>query len=148
MRQLIQQLFPQLRDDTFEITSPPDARYNCVAWAVGDTKRWWWPGEPPFSFWPSGIRREESVAGFVEAFATFGYEVAVSANHDHEYEKVAIFASSDGVPTHMARQLPDGSWTSKLGALEDIAHVEVIGVAGSDYGQVVVFLQRQKPSSA
>lgn len=147
MREVIQHLFPNLREDTFTITSPRDARYNCVAWAAGDTRRWWWPGEPPFSFWPAGIRREESVASFVEAFATLGYEVAESSDHDAAYEKVAIFASNDGVPTHMARQLPDGAWTSKLGGLEDIAHVEVTGVAGNDYGQVVMYLQRRKATS-
>lgn len=148
MRELIRQLFPQLRDDTFEITSPRDVHYNCVAWAVGDTKRWWWPGEPPFSFWPPGVVREESIVSFVEAFATLGYEVARSGVHEPDHEKVALFVSSDGIPTHMARQLSDGSWTSKLGRLEDIMHGDASGVAGSDYGQIAVFLRRPKSSSA
>jgi len=148
MRELIEQLFLRLRDTTFEITSPRDQRYNCVAWAAGDTRRWWWPGEVPFSFWPADMEREESVANFITAFATLGYEVGATGAHDPDYEKVAIFASSEGVPTHMARQLPDGSWTSKLGALEDIAHVDVAGVPETDYGRVVVFLQRRKSSPA
>ncbi|HYI10425.1 MAG TPA: hypothetical protein VEK57_15300 [Thermoanaerobaculia bacterium] len=142
MRELIQRLFPQL--EAFEITSPRDGRYNCIAWAAGDTTRWWWPGEPQFSFWPAGVRREESIGSFIEAFATLGFEPSDSGNHHAAFEKVAIFASRDDVPTHMARQLPDGSWTSKLGGLEDIAHVDVTGVAGSDYGAVVVFLHRRK----
>lgn len=143
MRDRIQELFPRLRDSSFDITSPQDGQYNCVAWAAGDTRRWWWPGESPFSFWPRGIAREESVASFVRAFSTFGYEVAATGEHDANYEKVAIFASSDGVPTHVARQLPNGSWTSKLGALEDIAHADVTAIGGTDYGHVVVFLQRR-----
>ena len=144
MRERLQQLFPGLRTTSFDVTSPRDVRYNCIAWAAGDTRRWWWPGETPFSYWPNGLAREESVTSFVEAFATLGYELATSGEQDPAYEKLVIFASSDGIPTHMARQLPDGSWTSKLGALEDIAHAELEGVAGSDYGQAVAFLQRRR----
>jgi hypothetical protein len=87
MRELIEQLFPRLTPATFEMTSPRDTRYNCVAWAAGDTRRWWWPGEVPFSFWPTGVRREESVVNFIEAFATLGYEVAESGDHDEKHEK-------------------------------------------------------------
>ena len=147
MRELIEQLFPRLRGSDFEITSPRDRRYNCVAWAANDTRRWWWPGESPFSFWPAGVRRDESVATFIEAFATLGYIVSASGVHEASVEKVAIFTSSEGVPTHMARQLPNGTWTSKLGGLEDISHIDVNGVAGADYGDVVVFLERPRPSS-
>ncbi|HUP61996.1 MAG TPA: hypothetical protein VNA69_16435 [Thermoanaerobaculia bacterium] len=83
------------------------------------------------------------MASFVTAFATLGFELTASGDHDPNYEKVAIFASSEGIPTHMVRQLPNGSWTSKLGGLEDIAHVDVAGVASSEYGEVVAFLQRR-----
>ena len=37
------------------------------------------------------------------------------------YEKIAIYAL-DGEPTHAARQLDTGRWTSKLGKHEDIEH--------------------------
>jgi hypothetical protein len=147
MRELIEQLFPGLRGTDFESTSPRDTRYNCVAWAANDSRRWWWPGESPFSFWPAGVDREESVAKFVEAFATLGYQVSASGEHEPNIEKVAIFASGEGVPTHMARQLPNGAWTSKLGRLEDISHIEVSGIAGDDYGDVVAFLERPRSSS-
>lgn len=147
MRELIEQLFPRLHGSTFHITSPRDRRYNCVAWAANDTRRWWWPGETPFSFRPAGIERKESVPNFVAAFATLGYEMCASGEHDPILEKVAIFASSDGVPTHMARQLPTGAWTSKLGSLEDISHLDVNDVVGDEYGDVVVFMARRKSSS-
>src|SRR5215212_7806619 len=105
MRERIEQLFPRLRSMSFDITSPRDGRYNCVGWAAGDTRRWWWPGEAPFSFWPAGVERDESIASFVKAFGTLGYEITRSAAYDEKYEKVAIFASGEGIPTHMARQL-------------------------------------------
>jgi hypothetical protein len=111
-------------------------------------EQWWWPGEPPFSFWPVGVKREETIASVIEAFATLGYEsTSSSGNHEPDFDKVVIFASREGIPTHMARQLPDGSWTSKLGQLEDIAHADVTGVGGSDYGEAVAFLRRRKSSS-
>jgi hypothetical protein len=136
-------LFPNLREQEFEITSPKDPRYNCIAWAAGDVKRWWWPAEPSFTYWPAGARREETVAGFAEAFSTLGYEIAESGELESGYEKLAIFALADGVPTHMARQQLDGSWTSKLGRLEDISHIHLAAVGGTDYGDVVVFLRRR-----
>jgi hypothetical protein len=61
MREVIRQLFPRLRDDQAEITSPHDFRYNCVAWAAGDVSRWWWPTEPAVAYWPDGVAREETV---------------------------------------------------------------------------------------
>lgn len=41
----------------------------------------------------------------------------------------------------MARQLPSGLWTSKMGKAEDIEH-EVEGLSGSHYGDVLVYLCR------
>jgi hypothetical protein len=142
MTEAIQQLFPRLHEGEFEITSRQDSRYNCVAWAAGDVRRWWWPAESPFTFWPSELKREESIASFIDAFRTLGYELTDSSEHEEGIEKVAIFASSDGIPTHVARQLANGSWTSKLGGLEDIAHIDVNGVGGPDYGEVAAFLRR------
>ena len=145
---LLERLFPALKEFGFEVTSARDAGYNCVAWAAGDTTRWWWPAELPFAYWPVGVGRQESLTSFIEAFATLGYESTGSGDHEAEFEKVAIFASADGVPTHMARQLDDGFWTSKLGALEDIRHLHVGGVAGTEYGVVTTYLKRKKPTLA
>jgi hypothetical protein len=145
---VFERLFPALRRVGFEITSPRDQRYNCVAWAAGDVTRWWWPAESPFAYWPHGADREESVASFVQAFAILGYEQALSGDLEPQFEKVAVFASSDGIPTHMARQLRDGTWTSKVGSLEDIQHQELSGLEGAEYGAVVVFLRRQERSFA
>ena len=37
------------------------------------------------------------------------------------FEKVAIYSDAHG-PQHVARQLPDGKWTSKLGQQVDVEH--------------------------
>ena len=53
----------------------------------------------------------------------------------------------EGVPSHAARQLPSGHWTSKLGKAEDIRHSTLEAVEsdpnlGLGYGKVAVILKR------
>jgi hypothetical protein len=57
------------------------------------------------------------------------------------FEKIALYAIGN-IPTHAARQLGDGSWVSKLGALEDIQHAAFFELEGAAYGKVVCFLRR------
>ena len=57
-------------------------------------------------------------------------------------EKVAIYAIG-GRTKHMARQLPSGAWTSKLGDLEDIEHESLSALEGSDYGNVAMIMARK-----
>jgi hypothetical protein len=129
------------------VTSPPTRDYNCIAWAAGDTGHWWWPDVDPDDeaiFWPPGVVREETLAAFVAAFATLGFAPCSGEAPEPGFEKVALFAR-DGVPTHAARQLPDGRWTSKLGLREDIAH-DLHAVGGDLYGTVVLLLRRVTPA--
>ena len=72
----IETVFPGLRDSAFHITSPATRDYNCIAWAVGKTTRWWWPDLDPDNdaiFWPAGVACEETVEAFVAALATRGF---------------------------------------------------------------------------
>ncbi len=55
--------------------------------------------------------------------------------------KIALFAK-DNIPTHAARQLPNGLWTSKLGILEDVRH-SLSAISGGIYGSVVVVMKRK-----
>ena len=55
--QSLEQHFPSLTPSGYAITSPKDRRYNCVAWAVGDQKRWWWPDPAECGYWPDGVSR-------------------------------------------------------------------------------------------
>ena len=80
---------------------------------------------------------------FIEAFESLGYEDCVDATPEAGFEKVAIFADSNGKPTHAARQLPNGSWTSKLGNWEDIRHT-IYGLEGGQYGDATRFLRRAR----
>jgi len=132
--------FPNLRHMAFSLASDPTVEYNCVSWAAGETHRRWWPFN---AYWPPGELRELTSESFVAAFATLGYEPCATGEFENDYEKVAIYARA-GIPQHMARQLGDGRWTSKLGSEDDIYHDTLAGVEGFRYGTVVQYLRRQR----
>jgi hypothetical protein len=136
----LEDLFPGLRGSQYEITSPEDIEYNCIAWATGDTEHWWWPDES--SYWPAGVPLEETIAAFVAVFEQLGFESCDDPLPEVGFEKVAIYASPDGTPTHAAKQVEHRFWSSKLGALQDIQH-SLNDLIGTDYGDVVRILKRR-----
>lgn len=140
----IEKIFPNLLIRGYSITSPLTTEYNCIAWAAGDTDAWWEPDPLYLYFWPDGIPREYSLDAYVNAYETVGYTVCQCPEPEEGYEKIAIYVNPNGKPTHAARQLGSGSWTSKLGELEDIEHHDLEGLHGQAYGTVAVFMQRKK----
>lgn len=141
--------FPKLAAAGYNKTSnrtghPPEpGAYNCIAWAANDIRCWWWPD--PDSYWPPWSRqREETIDCFVRTFRWLGYRPCKTSRRDRGYEKVVLYAIhrsttpvslpqdwrqlDDWMPTHMARQLRDGTWTSKLGGNEDITHFTLDGL--------------------
>ena len=119
----MEQVFPGLRGSSYEEKSPSTVNYNCIAWAAGETHRCWWPIDHPRYYWPRHILKEESIPCFLRTFQEeFGYEVCPDGQLQRGYEKVALYVDPQQIPTHMARQLPTGVWTSKLGDFQDIEH--------------------------
>lgn len=95
-------------------------------------------------FWPEGLDRTAvTLDNFVKAFQTQGYEVCRDDSVEIGFEKVAIYADADGVPTHAAHGSETGVWSSKLGNMEDIEHPSPIVVAGEHYGTPQAFLRRR-----
>ena len=92
-------------------------------------------------YWPKDVAREETVAAFVKAYETLGCTTCENSDVEPGFEKIAIFTKPAGTPTHAARQLPTGKWTSKLGNRHDIEH-DLRGVEGRDYGNAKVFMKR------
>ena len=130
--------FPNLRRVRFSLESDPTPTYNCIAWAADETHRRWWPFN---AYWPAGVPREQTLESFIVAFATLRYQPCADGELQEDYEKVAIYAKA-GTPKHMARQMPDGKWTSKLGNEDDIYHETLPGMEGFMYGVVVQYLRR------
>jgi hypothetical protein len=130
--------FPRLTQANHRITSPASTDYNCVAWSAKDTEHWWQPGV----YWPVVLPSDEFGLGALEqAFLALGYEVCPDGSLEAGFEKVALYGSVM-LYTHAARQLPDGNWTSKLGAGEDIEHDGPEDVAGGLYDEVAEFMKR------
>lgn len=128
--------FPKLAVTPFEVTSPQTADYNCIAWAAGEDGYWWWPGR----FWPKDIPAKVTRLAFVKAFGERRYELCEGPELEEGFEKVCLYEKL-GRPTHAARQLSNGTWTSKLGTDHDISH-ELEGLAGKIYGHPAIYMRR------
>lgn len=132
--------FPDLSHNYFRVTSPCDGDYNCIAWAAGENDRWWWPQT---AYWPDNVPEEITLAAFISAYQTLGYELCDNDRLDPGFNKVAIYLFDNGRPSHAARQLANGNWTSKLGNGWDIEHT-LEGLVGQEYGHVRQILKREK----
>lgn len=140
--------FPLADERSWEPTSAASDEYNCAAWAAGVTNSNWWP-EPdaPEYYWPPHTVRDGSLQAFQAGYAAIGFEVCEDDSLEPGFEKIVIDASTLGSPKHVARQLVDGRWTSKLGDEEDISHLRPQDLAGSIYGNPVAVLRRTRDPS-
>lgn len=142
---IVDRAFPSAAGAGYFLRSPQDPIYNCIAWAASVTNIAWWPTPSPVAgaFWPDGAPREQTLAAFLQAFATLGYEdCGMDGSLESNYERIAIYATTDGKPQHAARQLRDGVWTSKLGQYRDIHHSTPDAIENEAYGRVVRIMRR------
>ena len=139
----MEDLFPNLAGSGYEITGEPSREYNCIAWALEiSTQRW--DCNTPNAYWPPSLPRNNRVETVMQLFANEGYSVWEDGGIVPGYEKIAIYAFV-GQFTHVARQLEDGRWTSKLGNREAITHPSPANLSGGIYGNVHYIMRR--PSS-
>jgi hypothetical protein len=134
--------FPYLGTN-YEVLGPntgPAAKagsYNCIAWTVGITNRWQWPGY--------------TVTSFDTYYGGFGYRRISSLDYRYQpgVAKIVLYGKkkADGSieTTHGARQLKDGTWSSKLGGLALIRHQTPDSLDGPSYGRpVAVYVRARK----
>lgn len=136
----------------FLIKSPQAPDYNCIAWAAEEDIRWWEPDPMGDYYWPEGVPRKYTLEAYILAFKALGYELCTNARLEPGFKKIVIYVRSDRRPTHAARQLSDGSWTSKLGECFDVEHglimewsdaiVGVYPLPLSSYGKIGVVLRK------
>lgn len=146
--------FPELATDPdFDITSPKNPDYNCIAWAANYSDRWMQPpngSKLPYtdgvSYWPDGVTCGMSKECLIEVFKRKGYVECSSWMHEDGFQKVALYCI-DNMWTHAARELvtkPNiGKWTSKLGGSNDIRHGTPFSIEGSIYGKVYCIMKRE-----
>jgi hypothetical protein len=117
--------FPRLGGD-YEVLGPATKTYNCIAWSIGITNQWVWPGA--------------RVEDFDRLYGANGYRRITTLDYSRQpgVDKIVLYGkrNPDGTwaATHGARQLADGSWSSKLGELPLIRHLDPNDVDGTVYG--------------
>jgi hypothetical protein len=154
-QQVLRDRFPNLQAGSYRRTSNPTGTYNCIAHAAYDCKFNWWPLPAGFEekdrYWPKGAPPRRTIRAFRKAFEIQGFELCDDGNLEAGYEKVVLYVSNKATgvnplnaPTHMARQLPCGNWTSKLGPYIDIMHDTPERLTGDEYGRVELYMQRPR----
>lgn len=100
------------------VAGEPSVHYNCVAWSVGKTKQWLWPGN--------------TLAHFDSFYNGLGYERA----HDGP---LALWGYDTSQITHVSVLTDNGlRWESKCGADLRIQH-HLNEFNGHTYGKVLAF---------
>ena len=131
--------FPKLACEEFELIAPDSDQYNCIAYAAGETGRSWWPNVD--SYWPAWATSTNSIESLKEAFAGLGYEQCDDSDAEAGYQKIALYEAR-GVMTHIALQMPNRRWRSKLGRGPVIEHHSPESLSGENYGNPTVFMRR------
>ena len=144
----LEKFFPNLQGSRYEVKSPCDSEYNCIAWAANNTRWWFEPSRSRSKYWPAGLPRGEgeyTLANYASVFTKCGYKRCRSPRHEPLYEKVALYVDQYGIPSHAARMNAEGIWLSKIGECEDIEHDSLEALEGPDeaYGYVKLILKRR-----
>ena len=141
-------VFKKLETDShFEITSPKDDGYNCIAWAMGFNDRWvdhFIDTSSKKKWWPNGVKRGKSPVNLVEAFKAVGFETCDDDGTEDGFDKVALYKDMDsGRWTHAAKVLSPLKYHSKIGKSFDITHRSGDVFENSSYGTVFQFMKRK-----
>ena len=131
--------FPRLSGEKFEIVAQPSNRYNCIAYAAGDTNAWWSHREN--RYWPDHATRSDSIESLKKVFAVLGFQQCQDSHVEDGYQKIALY-EQQGLWTHAAVQTPAGRWRSKMGAGPVIEHLSPESLSGGKYGAPTVHMRR------
>jgi len=131
--------FPNLRNEGFTVIDPPSDRYNCIAYAAGDTSQWW--DHTPRRYWPSWAMRSAQIESLQEVFAGLGFGECHDGSLEAGYEKVALY-EDDGEYQHASIQMPNGAWRSKMGPGPVIEHRSPGSLSGGPYGNATIHMRR------
>lgn len=138
-RSSVDSAFEGLRGE-FQVSGKSTRTYNCIAWSLGITSRWINPGKS----WAECDKINSTNGGYKRMN---GLDFSLVKG----YEKIVLYGKVDSQGrvtefTHQARQLSDGTWTSKLGGMAEIRHATPDTVGGSSYGRPVAVYYRYNPN--
>src|SRR6185437_13377590 len=130
--------FPNLRKgENFKFTSLGTDDYNCIAWASEITDNW-------VQLYDLRGTKTDAVS-YVNYFKSLGFDITTDKTVEEGKLKIAIYIGTEHLEhefKHVARQLPNGKWTSKLGEWEDIEHNTPEALAGKSYGENIVIMEK------
>ena len=149
----IQETLPALiAEQNFIYSSKKRKGYNCFAYAVGEenkdidmtsfSKR--------FDISKAGLSKDpldHTIEGYIKLLRGFyQFEVCEDGELEAEFTKIVLY---EGVSpedkeigfSHIALQLKNGMWRSKLGTWEDITHLAPETIEGDYYGRPVVYMK-------
>jgi hypothetical protein len=123
-------LFPNSSLDNIRVVAPATRKWNCVAEALGDRDRWWWPGgrhSDSEMFWPAGIKNvEDGVESFDDLLINHCNGRATGKPiYKKGFKTLVLFGNDDGfgpAATHLAKVLPNKKLVSKLGGNVMVVH--------------------------
>lgn len=134
--ELLDQKISQLFEGKWVFTSPYDARYNCVAHALGENHRWWQHDGPT---WLTSVPSDNKWKTYTKVFESRGFARTESAEYKADFDRIAVYSRDRVSFSHVAIQLGPSRWRSKLGMFPDVEHAlpDPIG-----YGAIVQLLER------
>jgi hypothetical protein len=138
--------WPSLIPSTYHKTSDEFKDYNCVAWVTRIKTE-----NIDFSQDDEGNPVIDpyflTSYPYIEYFELHGFELCDSPDWEEGFEKIAIY-EKDGKFKHVASQLGNKNWTSKIGEFEDIEHYSLEALEGHpyknmSYGKISLFMKRK-----
>jgi hypothetical protein len=123
-KQRFQSFFPNLDVNQAVVTGEVSTVYNCIAWTIGISNRWIWPGY--------------SLANFDTFYRGFGFVRAADGT-------IAAWGTSVASMTHGSISGPGHGprWESKCGADLRIQH-GLTELVSSSYGRVLAFYRASR----
>ena len=142
----LQARFPKLGGGNYKRASLATARYNCLAFACGDERKWWEPRPGGRFYWPPNAQKDTSLATVTRIFIADGYVETAYRNVEAGYLKAAIYVDLEDIDTYSHVAMSDGAvWKSKLGKGQDIEHDSLDLLEGNqeaEYGIVATILRK------
>ena len=132
--------FPNLHNEGFTVVDLPSDLYNCIAYAAGDTSRWW--DHTARRYWPSYATRSKLIESLQEVFTGLGFEECDDGSFEPGYQKVALYEEDEGTWQHASLQMPNGAWRSKMGEGPVIEHRSPESLSGGPYGHPTIHMRR------
>lgn len=147
----ISNIFLDLKDDEFEITSDSTPIYNCIGFAIGFMDVWVALGHPmkiPWFWWPETVPFSQDKDALIQTFEYFGFEKCDDDSIEMGWDKVALYGN-DSQWLHAARIIGPDLYHSKLGCGHDIHHkgdkslLERTLKPADSYGKVYQYMKRK-----